>query len=949
MAVYRPNPKVASRAALILVAIVALALALRVLRLDYQPLWWDEGYSVWFAHQPLAEMARLTAEDIHPPLYYALLGGWSQVFGLAPAALRLFSVVAGVLAVALAYTVGRWLGGWAAGLLAAFLLAINPFHIFYAQEVRMYALVVVWALIGIGLAARWLGVRLENRPTGADTSMQPQRLPRYLAGYVVTLALALYTQYYAAFLLAGLALAGLWILRRQRSPLGAVAAWLGAQGAVVLLFLPWLLYATPRLAAYVSQKVVADSDHPLGLPAYLARHLAAFAAGHLEGPLAPWWFLGLLGLVPLAWSWWRLARAPKPGAANTVAFLLIVLATVLGLGWLTNLSFPFFPERGERLLLLVLPVYVLLLSVSLVAAWPQPEAPRLALGGVTIVVFGGLAALSLAAFYIVPRYPEDDYRPLISQVNQWGRPEDTVFAVFPWQVGYFWSYGVPDGPQPVLAPAPAWGPEVAGALDAALLRGHVWFPEHLVLGGLLERAAEGHLSQGAHLLANLWYSPSTRLTGWAAPDPRAASTQVRSVEFANGVRLAEAAVAPTSVVAANDALLLTMAWENAEAMPTRRVSLRLADADGRTWASQDYTPLAAAGPDRVGMLVPAGTPPGPYQLWVSTRAGEHGTPLDVVGPNGRVQGAEGWLGEVQVAAPAVAPSPAALAIAQPQEARLAGVAELLGYGATDGVLAPGDDLDVSLFWRGLDDLPAAGDWSVFLQLLDAQGQVAAAWEGPPVAWHPTSAWQPGELVRSQHTLRLPAVLADGRYELIAGMFAPATGQRLAIEPGGLGRPKDFVPLRQVEVIGREHGMEAPQPQVIMDASLARVGRLAGYDLSDSRVAPGQSLPITLYWHAMETTGERLKVFVHLLDAHGVIVAQSDAEPGAGAYPTSSWLPGEYLADRHVLTVPEDARPGPASLVIGLYDPHSQQRVSWVDAEGQLVGDQLPLPALVEVQ
>lgn len=931
-------------------AILALALWLRVVRLDYQPLWWDEGYSVWFAHQPLADMVRLTAEDIHPPLYYALLGGWSQLLGLAPAALRLFSVAAGVLAVALAYSTGRFLGGRPAGLLAAFLLAINPFHIFYAQEVRMYALVVVWALLGTGMAARWLGVRLEQPPGVTGTSLGTRWPARYLVGYVVALALALYTQYYAAFLAAGLALAGLWILWQQRAPWRAVGAWVGAQGMIALLVLPWLLYATPRLVSYVSQKIIADSDRPLGLIAYLARHLSAFGAGHLEGPLAPWWFIGLLGLVPLAWAWIRLARQPDPGAIDTVGFLLITLATVLGLGWLVNLSFPFFPVRGERLLLLGLPVYVLLLSVSVVAAQPRLTPGRPALAPVALLVFAGLAALSLAAYYVVPRYQGEDYRPLIGQVNQWGRPQDTVFAVFPWQVGYFWSYGDPSGPQPVLSPEPAWGPAVAEALEDALARGHVWFPEHLALGGFLERAVEGHLGQRAHLLANRWYSPSTRLTGWAAPGPAgaAAGSPGTPLEFANGLRLVDATVDPTDLAATNEAVLFTLGWENASSAPGRRVSLRLADADGRTWASQDFTPFTAAGPDLLGLVIPSGTPPGTYQLWVSTRVGEEGQPLEVLGPDGQVQGTEGWLGEVSISAPARPPSPATLALAQPLEARLDEVAQLLGFSATSGTLAPGDDLEVSLFWRALAGLPGAGDWSVFLQLLDAHGEVAAAWEGPPVTWHPTGTWQPGELVRSQHTLRLPATLADGRYQLITGLFDPATNARLAVEPGRPRQAEDFVPLRPVQVVGRKHVMAAPQPQVPLEASLARVGRLVGYDQDAGRAQAGQALPLTLHWQATETTGDRLKVFVHLLDRQGNIVAQSDAEPGGGAYPTSSWLPGEYVADRHVLAIPPDAVAGPATLVVGLYDPASRQRVPWVGATGEVVGDQLPLPEPVDL-
>ena len=141
-----------------------LALLLRVARLDFQPLWWDEGYSVWFAHHPLAEMMRLTALDIHPPLYYALLSGWSKLFGLAPAALRLLSVTFGVLAVPVAYIVGKWLAGRRGGLVAALLLAINPFHVYYSQEIRMYGLMVLWSLLAIGFAARALGIggRVES-------------------------------------------------------------------------------------------------------------------------------------------------------------------------------------------------------------------------------------------------------------------------------------------------------------------------------------------------------------------------------------------------------------------------------------------------------------------------------------------------------------------------------------------------------------------------------------------------------------------------------------------------------------------------------------------------------------------------------------------------------------------------------------------------------------------
>ena len=370
-----------------------LALLLRVARLDFQPLWWDEGYSVWFAHHPLAEMLRLTALDIHPPLYYALLSGWSQLFGLAPAALRMLSVTFGVLAVPVAYVVGTWLAGRRGGLVAALLLAINPFHVYYSQEIRMYGLMVLWSLLAIGFAARALRIGEEGSEEGGGRQRWQggewrvtEGSWQWLVGYCVVMVLALYTQYYAGFLAAGLTVAGLVELWRQRRARQA-AVWLGAQAVVVLLFLPWVLYAGPKLASYVSQKVVADSDKPLGPVEYLARHLSAYTAGHLEGPLTPWWPLGLLGVVALGWGLWRMSRRTvrskldvqaQEASANArvqfaffqvIRFLLIALATVLLLGWLVNLTFPFFPERGERLLLLGLPLFILLIATTIAALW----------------------------------------------------------------------------------------------------------------------------------------------------------------------------------------------------------------------------------------------------------------------------------------------------------------------------------------------------------------------------------------------------------------------------------------------------------------------------------------------------------------------------------------------------------------------------------------------------
>ena len=102
-----------------------LAYGLRLLRLGWQPLWWDEGYSIYFATEPLGRMLWLTAHDIHPPLYYALLHGWSLLFGPEPAAARAFSVAIGTVSVPVAawLALTLWPGRARLALIAALLLA----------------------------------------------------------------------------------------------------------------------------------------------------------------------------------------------------------------------------------------------------------------------------------------------------------------------------------------------------------------------------------------------------------------------------------------------------------------------------------------------------------------------------------------------------------------------------------------------------------------------------------------------------------------------------------------------------------------------------------------------------------------------------------------------------------------------------------------------------------
>ncbi len=902
-----------------LTALVLLGLVLRAFRLDFQPLWWDEGYSVWFSAQPLAQMLRLTAADIHPPLYYALLHGWSGLFGLAPVSLRFFSLFAGLPAILLAYLAGRDLRHPRAGFIAAALVAIHPLAIYYSQEIRMYGLAAT-----LSLAAMWLGWRWA----------QPGARLRFGIAYTLALAAGLHTLYYLALLLLAQFIWMLAAARRRFWP------WLAAGATAGLLYLPWILFAGPKLLDYVAYKVIQDNDAPLGLLAYLGRHLSAFLVGHLEGPLADFWPWALLLLLffALLLLWRRNDQPPAPRRLDpALLYLTLCLALPLAVAFLQQLRTPFIPPRFERILLFCAPAFWLLLALGVERLMQHWRAAAIAF----VALLLAATAASLSAFYLSPRYPQADYRPLVAAVRAQARPRDSIFTIFPWQTGYFWAW-LPEENRPAIAPSPGddWTPATRAALDRLLAQGTLWFPEHLALGGILETAAEDYLGQNGYQLENRWFNEQTRLTAWAAAPEGPRRQLAAPIAWKNGVTLTSA-----QLVESGARLFFDLAWEGDRAVnPTDLTfSLWLTDlAAGDRWAQRDVTPFAQPWPpldptqapwtnrDRIALGIPPGAPPGTYQLWAALLDAQE-TPIALASPKA---GAQTLLAEVTLTPPADSAS-----ISPTHPANIQGDSVLfLGYDRPESPQLPGDDLALSLYWQPLAAL--APDRHVFVQLLDRSGRVVAGLEGPPTPWLPTSAWAVAAPIRSQHRLRLPAELAasvtTGRYRLIAGLFDPTTKKRVQWQ----GR--DSLNLGRVEVGAREHSFQPSTPTHPLAAAWQGGHRLLGYDLT-GEIRPGAAITLTLHWRPAGPTAQRHRVFVHLLAPDGSIVAQHDGDPAGGALPTTAWLPGETILDAHTLQLPAGAPPGPYRLIAGLYEPNTEQRLPLVDADGAVMGDAVDLP------
>ncbi len=227
-----------SRAFWIVAGMTILAAALRFATLGVQAFHHDEIVTAsrilrdgfWHA------MDAVGFSESSPPLYYALAWAWTQMTGTAELGLRSLSALAGVATVPVAYLLGGELRGRRAGIVAAALVAVNPMLLWYSQEARGYALLVLLTAV----AALYF-VRALDRGRRRD-----------LTGWGIASALALATHYFAVF---PVALEAAWLLRRRGR---------GAMGGLPIVAVAGLLLAP--LAIHQMSKGHAEwiGDHSLG-------------------------------------------------------------------------------------------------------------------------------------------------------------------------------------------------------------------------------------------------------------------------------------------------------------------------------------------------------------------------------------------------------------------------------------------------------------------------------------------------------------------------------------------------------------------------------------------------------------------------------------------------------------------------------------------------------------
>ena len=124
---------------------------------------------------------------------------------------------------------------------------------------------------------------------------------------------------------------------------------------------------------------------------------------------------------------------------------------------------------------------------------------------------------------------------------------------------------------------------------------------------------------------------------------------------------------------------------------------------------------------------------------------------------------------------------------------------------------------------------------------------------------------------------------------------------------------------------RSHRFSGPPPANLLDVEFGDMIRLRGFEI-DGELRPGQAVTLTLQGQALRQVPESYRLFLHLIDSSGQIMAQVDTVPQQGQAPTAGWLVGEIIDDELRLAIPPELPATRYRLVLGLYDETTGRRL-----------------------
>lgn len=369
-----------------------LGLFLRLFQLGEWSFWHDEALTVLLARKLAAELIRITASDVHPPLYFLLVKVF-MLFGQSEFIIRLPSALCSAGSIFILYLLGRDLFDERVGQVSALIIAICPLQLFYAQEARMYA-----QLLLLIVFSNWCFIRALR----SDSIL-------WWGLFTLGATLASYTAYFAFPVFLAM---GLYVLLVDKRP-KRILHFLLAMGIIALLYLPWAGIFFSQTRSILDSYWIARPS-----PLTIFTTLSAFFVSYS---------------LPSLWI--------AVSLAVTLLIIFVVLNNVRhaladssidsrSLVWL--LLWGFVPLLGIYVVSLVRPIFQIrtVLTASpafyLLVAWGITHVRQRKLNSLLFLPTLVMMLVSILNFYFNPTFAKPPWRQAAYYVQDQAQPGDVV-------------------------------------------------------------------------------------------------------------------------------------------------------------------------------------------------------------------------------------------------------------------------------------------------------------------------------------------------------------------------------------------------------------------------------------------------------------------------------------------------------------------------------------------
>lgn len=938
--------------------ILVLSWGLRLYHLDTMSLWWDESLTWDRAINTIPNILSNTiviqnvvTRDLHPPLYFLLLHFLVLAAGTTEFALRFLSAFANVLTLAMIYPLALLLvKNRLVALMSVLFAALSPFYVWYAQEARPYALVLLWSTLAVYALLRWL----KTNPR-MWRGLKSRWFMLFAGAFVLTL-----TTHYLSFILLPFFAATLVLFDRTAATRRArLTSPLTALAVLLLLGFGTILVLMPRSAQdLASWDQVGATFVPFFI--MLRDVWNSFAVGvtvnldtvvWLDLFLVALWCVGVFSTIRV--------RTRAVRLALFLACYLFLPAIVLQLGsYLRPLYL------NSRHLITTSPAFYVGLAIGVHALARRVSGKRqqttdnrlsratyaVLVVALALPIVGG-ALYSLNNLYYDPAFAKDNHKAWAQYLRERIRPGDYLLLVAP-QAEKIVKYYAPAGLQweslPHLGQTQDWQIflDRTSVLNAYRNHARVWFLEIHQPVGDPKRAINTLLHRyGGPVDITYFPAIASRIIlqqfvyrGVNLPDDTALPNPV-DIQYGSRLKL-KGFDAPRELEPGARAAV-KLYWRLSGKSPNDiSVSLRVVDNRGKVWGQWDAPPVGNLYPvsrwqgktiyaDQHDLVVDPGAPPGTYKIEMNVYREAGHEPLAAQLKDGS-QSDSYTLGKLQVTRPAAPRDPATLVVDQKMDVPFGDALHFVGYDI-DPQSAPGNAVPLTLYFQVTKQLE---------ENITGQVELAAPWWQ---FWNRAHSVTPftldlsnrrvGDILQANVGARVPGEANAGTYALTLSLAGLAPQRTLNFGSG--------LQLADAQVQPLARSTDMPVIRNSVNARLGDKVEFLGYDLDvPTALKPGDTVRMKLYWRALRPMDTSYKVFTHLINAQNEIFGQQDKEPLDGARPTTGWAPGEIFSDSYEFQVAPNARPGSYQIEIGMYQPGDFTRLPTFDSNGNALGDRI---------